>query len=41
MPQYRMPRPGKGVGVLGSRERGKGIGVFRGETIWNGNKENI
>jgi hypothetical protein len=32
MPQYRgMPEPGMGVGVLGNRGRGKGIGDFGGE----------
>jgi hypothetical protein len=35
-----------GVGRLGSKGRGEGIGVFRGETrkggnIWNINKGNI
>jgi hypothetical protein len=47
MPQYRgMPGPGMGMGALGSRGRGKELGIFEGETrkgdnIWNVNQENI
>jgi hypothetical protein len=47
MPQYRgMPGPGMGVGVMGSRGRGRRYMIFGGETrkgdnIWNVNKENI
>ena len=47
MPQYRgMRGPGMGVGRLGSRGWGKGLGDFRGETrkvdnICNVNEENI
>jgi hypothetical protein len=41
-----MPGPGMGVGVLRSRRRGEGIGIFRGKTrkgdkIRNVNKENV
>jgi hypothetical protein len=33
MPKYRgMPGPGMGVGGLGNWRKGKGEGIFRGET---------